>query len=428
MERLNKDFYVKGSDLAGKKIVDYPEKVLQFGTGVLLRALPDFYIDVANKQECFCGRVVMVKSTLSEPDPALEKQDCFYTHQIKGIRDGQLIEEVHLNVSISRCLYAEKHWNEILAIAVSPELEIIISNTTEVGIVYQAEEVINGIPNSFPGKLLAVLYQRYLFYQGDPQKGLIVLPTELIDNNADTLLSILKQLTEFNQLSNEFKHWLHNSNSFCNTLVDRIVPGKINAAFQEKVEKELGYKDDLIIMSEPYALWAIEDKNDFLATKLGFLNDSLGCKLVDDLYVYKELKLRLLNATHSFNCAYAIRLGFTYVREAMQNEEFRTYVTRLMEEIMLVLKTDSMMSSDLINTFSAAVFDRICNPYIDHKWESISLYYSTKVRVRCIPLMRKAIALQNGRFEYMLKGLEEYNVYAKGDLNEFLEKEVYGKK
>ncbi|MFM1794019.1 MAG: hypothetical protein RL642_404 [Bacteroidota bacterium] len=428
MERLNKELFKAIVTPAQNSVLTYPEKVLQFGTGVLLRALPEFYIDIANREERFCGRVVMVKSTPGEPDPAFEKQDCLYTHQIKGIQEGQLVEEVHINASISRCLYAQKDWNKILAIAVSPELEVIISNTTEVGIVYVKEGVVNGIPHSFPGKLLAILYQRYLYYHGDPQKGLIVLPTELIDNNADTLLNILNQLAEFNQLSNEFIHWLNNSNNFCNTLVDRIVPGKINASFQDKAQKELGYRDDLIIMSEPYALWAIEDKNGFLATKLGFLHDSLGCKLVDDLYVYKELKLRLLNATHSFCCAYAMRLGFTFVREAMQNAEFRNFVTRLMEEIKLVLKTDTMLNHDLINEFSAAVFDRICNPFIDHKWESISLYYATKVRVRCIPLIRKAIASETLGYDNMLKGLEEYNIFANGELSEFLQNEVYGKK
>lgn len=427
MQSLNKGVCLNGLGEAGQKIVDYPEKVMQFGTGVLLRALPDFYIDAANKQGHFCGRVVMVKSTPGEIDPAFSNQDCLFTHQIKGIRDGQLVEEVHLNASVSRCLHAEQDWKDILEFAVSRELEVIISNTTEVGIVFEQEEFFNKVPHSYPGKLLAILYQRFLYFKGDPQKGLVVLPTELIDNNADQLLSILNQLSVYNQFSNAFIHWLNNSNTFCNTLVDRIVPGKLTATLKEKVEKELGYSDDLMIMSEPYALWAIEEKQGLVKGKLDFVNEKLGCKIVDTLYGYKELKLRLLNATHSFCCAYAIRLGFTYVREALHDQEFRRYIVKLMDEIKQVLKTDPLLNDELINAFGDAVFDRFANPYIDHKWESISLYYATKVNVRCIPLFRKALASNMGSYENMLKGLEEYNLFSKGELNDFLQQEVYGK-
>lgn len=254
MERLNRELFKIIVSTAQSAVLTYPEKVLQFGTGVLLRALPDFYIDVANKEGRFCGRIVMVKSTPGDIDPSYIKQDCLYTHYIRGIKDGQLIEETYLNSSISRCLHADQDWKAILEFAVSPELEVIISNTTEVGIALELEKVLNRIPLSFPGKLLVVLYQRFLFYKGNPEKGLIVLPTELIDNNADQLHSIVIQLAEFNQLGQEFIDWLSGANIFCNTLVDRIVPGKLNAISQEESEQVVGYKDDLMIMSEPYGL------------------------------------------------------------------------------------------------------------------------------------------------------------------------------
>ncbi len=427
MEKLNKELYRAIADNDELPVLDYPEKVLQFGTGVLLRALPDYFIDVANKQGKFKGRIVMVKSTPGPVSIAYSDQDNLFTHLIKGIDQGKLIEKMHINTSISRCLHAEDNWDEVLKFSISPDLQIVISNTTEVGIVFEEEAIINVLPKSFPGKLLAVLYQRYVFYKGDQQRGLIILPTELIDNNADQLLDILNRLARYNQLSNEFIEWLNQANYFCNTLVDRIVPGKLSDTLHIEAEKQIGYKDDLMIMSEPFALWAIEDKGDVIRDKLNFFDENLGCKLVDALYVYKELKLRLLNATHSFNCAYAMRLGFTYVREAIQDDDFKSYVIALMEEIRLVLNADPLINETLIDQFSNAVFDRISNPYIDHKWESISLYYSKKITVRCIPLIRKAIEMGHGRFANMQKGLEEYNHFANGELNEFLEKEVYGK-
>lgn len=427
MEKLSKALYLQISGYSNDSIFSYPEKVLQFGTGVLLRALPDYYIDLANKQQVFKGRVVMVKSTPGAVDQAFQMQDGLFTHVIKGIDKGKPVEELHINAAISRCVHAEHDWQEILLLAESPDLEIIISNTTEVGIVLEEEVINQKVPHSFPAKLLAVLHQRFIRFGGDMDRGLVILPTELIDKNAEQLLYILNQLAEFNQLSKEFKQWLNEANHFCNTLVDRIVPGKLSDALASELMPIIGYQDELMIMSEPFGLWAIETSNQQVIEKLQFINPSKGCRIVEDLHVYKELKLRLLNATHSFNCAFAIHSGFTYVREAMQNPAFIAYVKGLMDEIKLVLLTDSKINQQQVDEFSNYVFDRICNPYIDHKWESIALHYSTKVKVRCLPLIRKAIAMKNGRYQNMLKGLEEFNIFSHGDLNEFLATEVYGK-
>ena len=408
-------------------VFDLPEKVLQFGTGVLLRALPDFYIDAANKAGEFNGRVVMVKSTASPVRPAFQLQNGLFTHVLRGIKDGHEVEELRVNASISRVLHAMHDWDEVLNIAKSPDLEIVISNTTEVGIVYVEEKIIGSVPVSFPAKLLAVLYQRFLYFKGDLEKGLVILPTELIDRNADELKTILDQLAQYNELSQDFLEWLNQANYFCNTLVDRIVPGKLNDATQKEVEVKLGCRDELMIMSEPFGLWAIESKNPFVASRLDFINPTKGCLLVDELHVYKELKLRLLNATHSFCCAYAIQSGFTYVREAMQDEGFKSYVKVLIGEIKAVLLLDSSISKKLIDDFADSVIDRFSNPYIDHQWKSISLHYSTKIKVRCLPLFKKAIEEGSGEYRHMLTGLEAYNVFSQGELSEYLQTEVYGK-
>lgn len=408
-------------------VLDLPEKVLQFGTGVLLRALPDFYIDLANKAGKFNGRVVMVKSTTSPIESAFQLQNGLFTHVLSGIKDGREYEELHVNASISRVLHAIQEWDEVLKIAKSPDLEVIISNTTEVGIVYVEEKISGSVPSSFPAKLLAVLYHRFLHFKGDREKGLIILPTELIDHNAEQLKTILDQLAQYNELSQDFLVWLNQANHFCNTLVDRIVPGKLNDAAQRDVEVKLGYRDELMIMSEPFGLWAIASKNPVVASRLDFINPSIGCLLVDDVHVYKELKLRLLNATHSFCCSYAIQLGFTYVREAMQDKEFNLFVKSLIGEIKSVLLTNPSISSQLADDFANSVIDRFSNPYIDHQWKSISLHYSTKIKVRCLPIFKKAIEIGDKGYKHMLTGLEAYNVFSQGELSDYLQTEVYGK-
>jgi tagaturonate reductase len=429
MEILNKQTYIAiaKDKKQADALLSLPEKVLQFGTGVLLRALPDYYINLANLNGQFNGRVVMVKSTPTPVESVYIDQDCLFTQVIRGIEDGKPIEEFKLNASVSRCLHANENWKEIMQFATSPHLEVVISNTTEVGIVYKEEKIADGCPDSFPAKLLALLYRRFEFYNGDMNKGLLILPTELIDKNAERLQMIVNQLALFNQLSEAFMFWLNQANDFCNTLVDRIVPGKLSDSSKQEIESRLGYRDELMIMSEPYALWAIESKSPRISTRLSFINPAKGCKLVDDLHVYKELKLRLLNATHSFACAYAIRSGFTYVREAMHDEEFRSFVKELIDEIKSVLLLDSSISEQLVDDFADSVIDRFSNPFIDHQWKSIALHYSTKIKVRCLPLFKKATALGHINYKHMLKGLEEYNLFSNGELSEYLQTEVYGK-
>ena len=429
MEIISNHTYIKMAkdEKQATTLLSLPEKILQFGTGVLLRALPDYFIELANRNEQFNGRVVMVKSTPAPVESACVHQDFLFTQVIRGIEDGKPIEEFILNTSVSRCLHSNEHWTEVIQFAISPHLEVVISNTTEVGIVYKEENINNGCPDSFPAKLLAVLYRRFEFYNGDMNRGLVILPTELIDKNAEQLQKTLNQLAVFNRFSEAFIFWLNQANDFCNTLVDRIVPGKLSDSSKQEIETRLGYRDELMIMSEPYALWAIESKSTRVSTRLSFINSSKGCKLVDDLHVYKELKLRLLNATHSFACAYAIRSGFTYVRESMQDEIFRTFIIGLINEIKAVLLMDALITKVMTDDFGNAVIDRFSNPYIDHKWQSISLHYRTKIEVRCIPLIKKAVSMDDVRYQDMLKGLNEFNLFSHGELNHFLEKELYGK-
>src|SRR5688572_25220420 len=240
------------------ELFNLPEKVLQFGTGVLLRGLPDYFIDKANKQGIFNGRVVVVKSTSTGGVDAFDEQDGLYTICIRGIEGETKVEENIINASISRVLSAKNNWDEILSCASNPDMQVVISNTTEVGITLINDDVHAAPPESFPGKLLSFLYRRYKVFDGDESKGMVIIPTELIIDNGSKLRNILLELAKQNGLEYFFIDWLVQNNYFCNSLVDRIVPGKLPDSERKILEKELGYEDNLMIMSEVYRLWAIE--------------------------------------------------------------------------------------------------------------------------------------------------------------------------
>src|SRR5215216_3423550 len=247
-------------ELPDESLFELPEKVLQFGTGVLLRGLPDYFIDKANRKGIFNGRIVVVKSTSQGDSSSFDKQDGLYTLCVRGLENGEKVEENLINASISRVLSATEEWEKILECAHNREMQIIISNTTEVGIQLVNDDVRHHPPKSFPGKLLAFLYERFKAFNGSAHSGMVIVPTELIPDNGKKLESIVLELAHLNGLEASFIEWIENSNHFCNSLVDRIVPGKPDDAECLAIGNQLGYSDSLMIMSEAYRLWAIEGK------------------------------------------------------------------------------------------------------------------------------------------------------------------------
>ncbi len=192
-----------GLDIPDERIFELPEKVLQFGTGVLLRALPDHFIDKANKQGIFNGRVVVVKSTDSDSS-GFDRQDGLYTICVRGVENGKTVEENIINASVSRVLGAKTEWNRILQCAHNPEMKIIISNTTEVGIQLVDDDINAEPPVSFPGKLLAFLFERFKAFKGSEESGMVIVPTELITDNGAKLESIVLELAHQNNLDYKF--------------------------------------------------------------------------------------------------------------------------------------------------------------------------------------------------------------------------------
>ncbi len=392
---------------------ELPEKVLQFGTGVLLRGLPDYFIDKANKQQLFNGRIVVAKSTNSGGADAFKNQDSLYTHCIRGIENGQKVEKNSINASISRVLSAVDEWDSVLECAADPEMQVIISNTTEVGITLVKDSIQANPPVSFPGKLLAFLYRRYQRFNGDESMGMVIVPTELIPDNGKELEAILLQLSYQNNLEPAFINWLTNANVFCSSLVDRIVPGKLSPGEQMEMEKETGYKDELMIMSEPYSLWAIEAKQEKVKEILSFHVADEGVIIAPDINVFRELKLRLLNGSHSFTCGLAHLAGFKTVKQAMDNIAFSAYISNLMMDEIAPSITGKNLSIEQAIDFAAKVLDRYRNPFIEHQWLSITLQYTSKMAKRNVPLLKNYFERNGAVPEYMSLGLAGFLLFMK---------------
>jgi tagaturonate reductase len=373
-------------EVPDEKIFSLPEKVLQFGTGVLLRGLCDYFIDKANKQGLFNGRIVVVKSTDKGEADDFNEQDGLFTHCIKGLENGQPVEEYVLNASISRTLSARSEWKEVLNCAKNPEMQVIISNTTEVGItLLENDKVTNNPPQSFPVKLLAFLYERWKTFNGSAKSGMVIIPTELIVGNGDKLQEIVLEQSHRNGLEPEFIEWLENHNSFCNSLVDRIVPGKPDQETTTDLRKRFGYTDDLMILSEVYRLWAIQG-DEKIRKILSFSSVDQGVIIEKDIEVYRELKLRMLNGTHTLTCGMSYLLGFRLVKDVMSN----AYLSRIITNLMLgevSLAIPYKIDSKIKDRFGRMVLDRFRNPFLNHKLLDITVQYTAKMKMRNIPIL-----------------------------------------
>ena len=367
------------------KLLALPEKIIQFGTGVLLRGLTDYFVNKANIQGIFNGRIVVVKSTNSGGTDAFTEQKNIYSHSIRGIADGRQVDEIVINSSISRTITANDDWAEILKCAHNPELKIVISNTTEVGIQYVEDDIRAFPPKSFPGKLTAYLYERFNAFGGSAESGMVIVPTELIVGNGTKLRSIVLEHAAAHQLDESFIQWIENSNHFCNSLVDRIVPGKPDVETIQALSEKQGFNDELLIVSEVYSLWAIEGDAHVRAV-LNFAEADSGVVIEPDIDIYRELKLRLLNGTHTLSSGLCFLHGLETVREAMETPETAAFISDLMlNELAPAIPFE--LEPGRAAEFGNQVLDRFRNPFIRHQLIDITVQYTAKMKMRNIPTL-----------------------------------------
>ena len=356
-----------------------PEKVLQFGEGNFLRAFVDYYFDCANEKAGWNGKVVMVQPRGTEHADTMNRQEGLYTLYLQGSENGKKVQQKRIISVASRCISAVRDFEEMLRTACQDELEYIVSNTTEAGIVYDPESSFDqNPPVSFPAKLTRALYERYKA----GKNGLVILSCELIDNNGKELQKCVeKHIADWN-LGGQFLEWIRRENLFCSTLVDRIVPGKPQDPKEYVcLEEENGYHDELMDVGECFGVWIIEGPA-WLEEKLPFKKTGLNVHVVPDVTPYKKRKVRILNGAHTGFVLGAYLAGKEIVRECMQDDVIRGFMNQMLyKEIIPTLTLDK---KDLME-FAEAVSDRFNNPFVDHQLMSISLNSTSKWRARNMP-------------------------------------------
>ncbi len=361
--------------------VERPVKVLQFGEGNFLRAFVDYMIDIANEQGKFNGDIVLVKPIEFGNLDRFHEQECQYTVQLRGIVDGEAKRINRVVTSVADAVDAYGEYEKYAAYAKLDTLRYIVSNTTEAGIVYDETDRIEfNPPKTYPGKLTKFLYERYKHFNGAADKGLVMLPVELIDDNGIHLKECVLKFAKLWNLEDGFVTWLNDACVFTSTLVDRIVTGYPRDEAEELC-KEFGYQDNLIVTGEPFALWVIESAKD-ISKEFPLPDAGLPVIFTDNQKPYKQRKVRILNGAHTSFVLASYLCGNDIVLESMNDELILKYIkATIFDE---VIPTLTLPKQDLVD-FAEAVLTRFNNPYVKHAHLSISLNSVSKWRARCMP-------------------------------------------
>ena len=377
MNNLNKEL---------SKAVKRPIRVVQYGGGNFLRAFVDYFFDLANEKGLFNGSIAIVESLKNSNVDRFKSQDCQYTLQLRGNVNGKEYVETRLITSLDKAVTVYYDFEEYMDLAKEEELRFFVSNTTEAGIVFNENDKFDDkFEVTFPAKLTQFLYERYKHFNGDPAKGLIMLPVELIDDNGIVLKKYVNQYIELWGLEEGFKKWVNESCVFTSTLVDRIVPG-FPRDEKDEICAKLGYNDDLLDTAEPFALWVIEspvDIRDELPLDKA-LEGKVNMNIIftDNQKPYKQRKVRILNGAHTSFVLASYLMGHDTVKESMDDELVRNFMNETIYDEIIPTLT---LPENELKEFAAAVTDRFNNPFIKHALLSISLNSVSKWRARCLP-------------------------------------------
>ena len=369
-----------------------PVRILQIGDGNFLRGFVDWMVDVTNGAGLMNGEVIMAQPIDRGIADLMKAQDQLFTVLLRGVQNGQPVQSKRLVSCVKDTLNPYSQWDTMLATMQDPALRFVVSNTTEAGIAYVAEAMVEGqCPANFPAKLTALLLARFKAFGGSPESGLVFLPAELIEANGTKLKNYVLQFAQAWSLPAEFISWVQTHNVFCNTLVDRIVPG-FPAAEAEALFADFGYKDPLTVAAEPFLLWVIEGPTK-IAEELPLHKAGLDVVWTDDLQPYRTRKVRILNGAHTASSLAAYCAGLDTVREMTEDPVVSQFLKKVMfEEIVPFVPLPDAERKAYANT----IMERFANPHIRHELISIALNSVSKWQVRVLPTI-KDYAAKHGK-------------------------------
>lgn len=388
----------------------YPDKVIQFGEGNFLRAFVDWIIWNMDKKTDFNGGVVVVQPIEKGMVDMLNAQDGLYHLNLQGIDKGRSVDSIDLIDVINRGINPYREFDEYMKLAENPDIRFVISNTTEAGIAFDPSCRLEDRPaSSYPGKLTQLLYHRYVYFNGDLSKGLVIFPCELIFLNGKELKKCISSYIDLWNLGDGFREWFEKACGVYCTLVDRIVPGYPKDSIDE-IHARIGYDDKLVVKAEIFHLWVIEAPKEiageFPADKAG-----LNVLFVPSEAPYHARKVTLLNGPHTVLSPVGYLSGLDTVKECVEDPLIGKFVHKVMFDELI--ETLDLPKPEL-EQFAHDVLERFVNPYVKHFVTSIMLNSFPKYKTRDLPGLKTYLERKGTLPEGLVLGLAGIITYYKG--------------
>ncbi|MCH2205186.1 MAG: tagaturonate reductase [Lentisphaerales bacterium] len=350
-------------------------KILQFGTGVFIRGFFDWMLQEISAKGLADPQVSLVKLTPHGTMQAYEKQSGEFNVIIRGLKDGEVVNEICKIDRLKEFIHPYNDWGNYLETAADPTYKLVVSNSTEAGLCYDKTASYESCPASFPAKLYAWLKKRYEVLG---QEGAIaIMAFELVPENASKLKEILLQLASEDNAADDLVSWLADSCHCINTLVDRIV-SKLPSDAAAKLQEEFKVEDDLILCAEPYHLLAVDSEK--LEEILPLQKAGLNIEVSANLDAIRERKVKVLNGAHMLVVPAGLALGHDIVLETLENSAIRNFAECCLQEEVAPTVNDPQVTN-----YIASVVERFENPYLGHRLENIALNSSAKIGQRLFP-------------------------------------------
>lgn len=365
-----------------------PPRVLQVGEGNFIRAFADWMVHRMNRKGLFDGSVVVTPARAQgrEKIAGLRAQDGLFTVWFRGPERGRVLDAPEIVESVQGFANPFEDWEGFLALAEAADIDVVVSNTTEVGLRYEPVPYpATAAPAPFPARLAAYLHRRYRAFAGDPRRGMLLLPCELVPQNGRQLRrAVLAHAADWG-LEDGFLRWVAEHNVFADTLVDRIVTGF--PADAPALFAQLGYSDRFLAVAEPFHLWAVAAPPP-VRERLPLDRAGLNVVFADDIAGYWTRKLHVLNGTHTFLAPLGLAAGLDTVRAVMEDARLGVVVDRFVRTWTIPYGFEEA-EQETVGAYWEEVAQRFRNPFVRHALSAITANHFEKFRLRLGPVAER---------------------------------------
>ena len=387
-------------------------RMVHIGFGAFFRAHQAWCTDYLTKHHCNDWGYAVVSLNNSSAIAALASQDYLYTVTQRGENNS---ETAVVGTVLSAMSQHQQGTEAIIELLCEPQITIVSMTVTEKGYYYSPADGQLAIthpdirydiqhpsqPRSLPGVLLEAMVRRQ-------QRGLTPLTVLSCDNvpqNGEQIKQSIKQLAQHQQRPEAMITELLTYNTFPSTMVDRIVPA-MSEEDRQWLSQQLGGDDRVGVICEPFYQWVIEDN--FAASRPQW--ELAGVTFTDNIEAWEEMKLRMLNGSHSFLAYVGWLAGYKTIYQCLQDPQFKLACQHLM--LVEQAPTLAITDVDLID-YSQQLIDRFSNSKIKHLTRQIASDGSLKIPQRWLQSLKWQV-IREGDYELLALGIAAWIRYLWG--------------